>query len=93
LVDRDSLPWLGCDKKVRRLLLFATPRKLGHCAEEASCTLGRGNLCKLLWDLAIDGKLLQLWKMEVAEAIVPTHEFSLVLSSGKWSILILGKWR
>ena len=91
MVNRDSLPRLGCNKKVRRLLLFAAPRKLGHCAEEASCTLGRGGLCKLLWDLAIDDKLLQLWKMEVAKAIVPPHQFSLVVGGGKWSILVLGE--
>ncbi len=52
--------------------------KLSHCAKKAACTLGRQHLGKLLWDFAVEGKLLELGEAHVAKVILPLHELSLV---------------
>ncbi len=52
--------------------------KLGHCPKKAACALGWQNLGKLLWDLIIEGELLELRKAQVAKVVVPLHELSLV---------------
>ena len=56
---------------------LASPGKLGPCAKKAASTLGRQHLGKLLWNLAIKGKLLELWKGKVTEAVMPSHELGL----------------
>ena len=74
MVNRDTLPWLGCDKDfVKRLLLVATPRNLPHCAKETACAFGWRNFGKLLGDFAIEGELLELGEGLVDEAVVPSH--------------------
>ena len=66
LVDQDRLPRLGCGEDfVRRFRLFAVPRNLGHRAEETSGTFGGIEQGQFLENFAIEGKLLQLCKVEV----------------------------
>jgi hypothetical protein len=68
LIHQDALSRFGCDKYLGVGLGFlALPGKLGHCAKQASCTLGRQHLGKLFWDLAIEGKLLEFWKGKVTK--------------------------
>ncbi len=59
------------------LVFLALPGKLGHRAKQASCTLGRQHLGKLLQDLAVESKLLEFWKGKVTEAAMPLHELGL----------------
>jgi hypothetical protein len=56
------------------LSFLASPGKLGHRAKQAASTLGRQLLDKLLWNLAIEGKLFELWKGNLNEAVMPLHE-------------------
>jgi hypothetical protein len=72
---------------------LALPGKLGHCPKKAACTLGWQNLGKLLWDLAVEGKLLELWKAQVAKSVVPLHELSLIVSSHKLDVFSFLCWR
>jgi hypothetical protein len=46
-----------------------------------TCTLGRQHLGELLWDLAIEGKLLELWEGKVTKAVMPSHELGLFVGS------------
>jgi hypothetical protein len=47
----------------------------------------------LLWDLAIDGKLLELGEAQVAKAVMPSHELGLIVSSRKLDVLSFFGWR
>ncbi len=58
------------------------PRYLGHSTKEASCAGRRLDLGQSLWDLSIEGKLLELGEGQVAKAIMPAHELGLVLNGG-----------
>ncbi len=60
---------------------LASPGKLGHHTKKAASTLGRVDLGKLLQDFAIESKLLELGKAQVAKPVVPKHELSLIVSS------------
>ncbi len=77
---------LGQLRQILQVFL-ASPGKLSHCAEKAACTLGRQHLGKLLWDLAIEGKLLELWKTHMPEAVMPSHELSLIVGRCKLDVL------
>ncbi len=66
---------------------LALPGKLSHCAKQASCTLGRQHLGELLWDLAIEGKLLEFWKVKVTEAVMPLQELGLFVGGQELDIL------
>ncbi len=66
---------------------LALPGKLGCQAKQAASTLGRQHLGELLWDLAIEGKLLELWEGKVAEAVMPLHELCLFVGSQELDIL------
>ncbi len=57
---------------------LASPGKLYHCPKDAACALQRQNLGKLLWDLAIEGEVLELREAQVAKGVVPVHELGLV---------------
>ncbi len=82
LVNRDALSRFGCDEDlVVGLGFLSLPRKLCHRAKQAASTLRRQRLGKLLWDLAIEGKLFKLWKGKVTEAVMPLHELGLVKCS------------
>jgi hypothetical protein len=63
LVNRDALSWFG----------LALLGKLGHRPKKAACALGRQNLDKPLWGLAIEGKLLELRKAQVAKLVELMH--------------------
>jgi hypothetical protein len=69
------------------------PGKLGHHAEQAANTLGRQHLGELLWNFAIEGKLLELWKGKVAEAVMPSHELCLFVGSRELDVLGFFGWR
>jgi hypothetical protein len=89
LIHRDALSRFGCNKYlVVGLGFLALPGKLGHRAKQASCTLGRQHLGKLLWDLAVEGKLLEFWKGKVTEAVMPSHELGLFVGGQELDILI-----
>jgi hypothetical protein len=61
LIHRDALPRFGHNKDlVVGLGFLALPGKLSHCAKQAASTLGRQHLGKLLWNLAVEGKLFEL---------------------------------
>ncbi len=67
--------------KTSRLALVSLPCQgrfvIAPNRQPAHLTLGRQNLGKLLWDLAIEGKLLELWEGMVTEAVMPLHEVGL----------------
>ncbi len=84
LVDGDTLSRFGCNEDlVISLGFLSLPGKLCHRPKEATCALGRQNLGELLWDLAIEGKLLELREAQVAKAIVLAYELGLVVSGRK----------
>jgi hypothetical protein len=61
LIHQDTLSRFGCNKDlVVGLGFLALPGKLSHCSKKAACTLRRQHLSKLLWNLAIESKLLEL---------------------------------
>ncbi len=66
---------------------LASPGKLSHCTKEAASTLGRQHLGKLLWNLAVEGKLFELWKGKVTKAVMPLHELGLFVSGQKLDVL------
>ncbi len=72
---------------------FAVPRNLSHRAEEAASALGWLDFRQLLGDFPVEGKLLELREGKVTEAVVPSHEFGLILGSGKVDVLFLLRWR
>jgi hypothetical protein len=75
LVNGDTLSRFGCNENFTISLGFlASPGKLGHCPKKVACTLGRHNLDKHLWHLAIESKLLELREAQVAKAVVPAHK-------------------
>ncbi len=48
-------------------------------AKQAASTLGRQHLCELLWNFAVEGKLFELWKSKMTEAVMPLHELGLFI--------------
>jgi hypothetical protein len=89
LIHQDALSRFGRDKYLMVGLGFlASPGKLGHRAKQASCTLGRQHLGELLWDLAVEGKLLvEFWKGKVAKAVMPLHELGLFIGGRELDVL------
>jgi hypothetical protein len=75
------------------LSLLASPRKLSHRAKQAASTLGRQHLRGLLWSLAIEGKLFELWKGKVIKVVMLLHKLGLFVSSGELDVLGLFGWR
>jgi hypothetical protein len=69
-----------------------SPGKLSHCAKQAASTLGRQHLGNLLWDLAIVGKLFELWKGKVTKALMPSHESGLFVFGQKLDFLDFFGW-
>jgi hypothetical protein len=94
LMDGDALPRLGGDKDlVRGLSFFATPRNLSHRAEKAASALGWRDFCQLLGDFPVEGKLFELCEGKVTKAVVPLHQFSLIVGGGEMDVLSLFRWR
>ncbi len=88
LIHQDTLSRLGCNKYlVVGLDFLALPGKLGHCSKQASCTLGRQHLGELLWDLAVEDKLLEFWKGKVTKAVMPSHELGLFVGGRELEVL------
>ncbi len=88
LIHRDALSRFGHNKYlVVGLGFLASPGKLGHCAKQASCTLERQHLGKLLRDLAIEGKLREFWKGKMTKAVVPLHELGLFVGGQELDVL------
>ncbi len=88
LMLRDALPRLGCNKDlVVGLGFLALPGKLGHWAKQAASTLGRQHLGKLLWNLAVEGKLFELWKGKVTKAVMRLHELDLFVGGRELDVL------
>jgi hypothetical protein len=69
------------------------PGKLGHCPKKAASALGWQYLCKLLLDLTIEGKLLELRKAQLAKLVGPMHDLSLLVSSHELDVLSFLCWR
>ena len=93
MVDQNALPRLGCDEDlVRGFGLFATPRNLGHGAEEAASAPGQRHLGQLLGDFPVLGHLLSSFEGSVAEAVVPLHQLGLVVGGSKSRVVILCRW-
>ncbi len=94
LIDGGALPRLGGDKDlVRGLSFFAAPRNLSHRAEEAANALEWRDFCQLLGDFPVEGKLFELCEGKVTKAVVPSHQFSLIVGGGNMDILSLFRWR
>ncbi len=94
LVNRDTLSRFGCNENFLISLGFLTlPGKLGHRPKNAACALGRQNLGKLLWDLAIEGEQLELWEAQVAKAVAPAHKLSLVVGGHELDVFSFLCWR
>jgi hypothetical protein len=73
---------------------LASPRKLCHCPEKAASTLERLNLGEHLWDLAVEGKLLELGEApQVAKAVMPAHELGLIVGSRELDVFGFLGWR
>ncbi len=66
---------------------LALPGTLGHCSKKAAGTLGRQHLSKLLWNLAVKGELLELWKGEVTKVVIPLHELGLFVGGRELDVL------
>jgi hypothetical protein len=87
-------PQLGGDEDlVRGLGLFTAPRNFSHSAKEAASSLGWRDCRQLLGDFPIEGKLFELCKGKMTEAVMPTHELGLIVGSGEVDILPLLRWR
>jgi hypothetical protein len=89
LVDQDALSRFGPNKDlVVNLGFLASPRKLCCCTKKAACALGRQHHGKLLWDLAVEGKLLELGlgEAQVAKAVMPAHKLGLIVVSRKLDV-------
>jgi hypothetical protein len=72
---------------------LVSPGKLGHCTEQTASTLGRQHLGKLLWNLAIANKLVELWKGKVTEVKMPLHELGLIIGGRELDVLGFFGWR
>ena len=88
MVDQDALSRFGPNKDlVVNLGFLASPRKLCCCTKKAACALGRQHHGKLLWDLAVEGKLLEFWKGKVTKAVMPSHELGLFVGGQELDVL------
>jgi hypothetical protein len=94
LVNKDALSRFGGNEdSVGSLGFLALPGKLGHHTKEAASALGRDDLGKLLWNFTIKGELLELGKAQVAKSVLPTHEFSLIVSGCELDVFSFLCWR
>jgi hypothetical protein len=78
LIDTNTLSCLRCHKNFGGGL-SSFPGYLGHSTKEASRTGRRLDLGQSLWDLSIEGKLLELGGGQVAEVVMPVHEYGIVV--------------
>jgi hypothetical protein len=66
---------------------LALPGKLSHRPKQAASHLGRQHLSKFLWNLAIEGKLFELWNGKVTKAVMPSHELGLFVGGQESDVL------
>jgi hypothetical protein len=78
LVDRHALSRSRRDEHLTRVVL-SSPRNLGHGPVEAAGTCRRLDLGKFLGDLVVLRQNLEFGKGEMAETVVPSHQFGLVV--------------
>ena len=95
LINRDTLPRLGrSENRVSCVALsFAAPRNFSHGSVEAAGAARGANASKALGDLAIFGKSLEASEGLVAEAVVPSHQLSLIVGRGNAILVLLGERR
>jgi len=95
VVGGDALPRLGGGKnRVSRIALaFAAPRNFCHGPIEAASAARGANASKALGDLAILSKRLETGKGLVAEAVMPPHQFCLIVRCGNTILVLLGEGR
>ncbi len=70
---------------------MSSPGYFGHGAKEASRAGRRLDLVQTSRDLAVKRQLLELGEAQVAEAVMPAHEFGLVINCGQVDVLIFLK--
>jgi hypothetical protein len=72
---------------------FGAPRNLCHGPKEAAGALRRANVGEACRNLTVEGKGLESREGFVPKAVVPTHQFSLVVGSGEGIFILLGERR
>ncbi len=70
---------------------MSSPGYFGHGVKEASRAGRRLDLGQTLRDLAVEHQLLELAEGQVAKAVMPEHEFSLVINCGQLDVLVFLK--
>ncbi len=70
---------------------MSSPGYFGHGTKEASRAGRRLDLGQTLRDLAVMRQLLELGEGQVAEAVMPAHEFGLVINCGQVEELVFLK--
>ncbi len=70
---------------------MSSPGYFGHGAKEASHAGRRLDLGQTSRDLAIKHQLLELGEGQVAKAVMPAHEFGLVVNCGQVDVLVFLK--
>jgi hypothetical protein len=72
---------------------LSSPGYFGHGPKEASHAGRRLDLGQTSRDLAVKCQLLELGEGQVAEAVMPAHEFGLVVNCGQVDMLVFLKLR
>ena len=95
VVHGDALPRLGCskDRMILVVMSFGAPRNLCHGPKEAAGASRRVNVGEAHWNLTVEGKDFQTQEGFVPEAVVPSHQLSVVLESREGILVLLGKRR
>ncbi len=95
VVHRDALPRLdgNKDRMILVAMSFGAPRKICHGPKEAAGASRWANVGEACRNLTVEGKGLESREGFVPEAVVPMHQFSLVVGSGEGIFILLGKSR
>ncbi len=91
VVDGVALPRLGGSKDGVAIVAtcFGLPRNFCHGPKEAAGTARGTNRGESLWNLAVGCKPLELGERHVPEAVVLTHQLSLVIGCGDRALVLL----
>ena len=89
LINQDKLPWLGCGEDFIGLLSFCMPWDFYHRSKQTTCTSWGYDFCQLLGDLTCLCQYLELVQWDVAEILVPLHQFCLGALGGIMMVLFL----
>jgi hypothetical protein len=95
VVHGDALPRLGCskDRMILVAMSFGAPRNLCHGPKEAAGAARRADVGEPLRYLSVEGEDFQTQEGFVPEAVVPSHQLSLVVGSREGILVLLGKRR